>query len=120
MHFLELHWQSCVKDSGSSTCISPSIHHLHVSLAQLTHPAAHQAQRPAGASSASSHGAGYSATIPDSERRVVRQYNSHDSGWGQFWSQVVRTQRRRAGDVVWKAEDVWICCQRKARCWWLY
>lgn len=68
--------------SGSSPSVHPSIHHLYVSLARQL--AAHQAQRPAGASSASSHGVGYSAAVPDPERRILRQHGDDDSGGGQF------------------------------------
>lgn len=85
--------------------IHPSIHQLYVWLAQQL--AAHQAQRPAGASSASSHGVGYFAAVPDPERRIHRQHSNHDRGGGQFDS---RVNRKRCSVVVRvlveKAEDV--------------
>ena len=87
-----LYSAQCHKDGrgleGSTSCtdspacrIVPLLHQLDVSLAPQL--AALQAQRPAGASSSSSHGVGYSAAVPDPQRRIHRQHSDHHRGGGE-------------------------------------
>lgn len=68
--------------------------------------AAHQARRPAGASSPSSsrHGVGYSPAISDPERRILCQH--HDGGGGEPGRRAdgrAGKQRRRAEALIYSA-----------------